>query len=365
MSDTQNTPLRVAVLGTGANGSVIGADLANAGVDVTFIDQWPANVEAIREHGIRVQHGHEGEIVTTRVPVHHLCEVAEMRRPFDVVLLLVKAYDTRWAVELIKPLLHEESVVVGVQNGMTATEIADIVGVERTLGAVIEVTSAMYTPGLVERHSAHERCWFAIGALDPSAERHVAPVAELLRHVGVVEETDDIQSAKWMKLVLNAAELVTSANLDLSISDCARFDGMREVMLQAGNEAIAVAKAHGFTVRPIFGMEGDEAADPDTYVATILDELVQNYILPYSRATVLQDWMKQRRSEVFELNGEVSRMARQYGIPSPVNDAVVEIARKIEIGEMVPTTANAALMQQAVKEPVYVPARAQQAGQRR
>lgn len=359
MSDTQKTPLHVAMLGTGANGSVIGADLANAGVDVTFIDQWPANVEAIREHGVRVQHGHEGEIVTTRVPAFHLCEVAEMREPFDIVFLLVKAYDTRWAVELIKPLLHEDSVVVGVQNGMTANDIADIVGVERTLGAVIEVTSAMYEPGFVERHSAYDRCWFAVGALDPSAERHVAQAAELLRNVGVVEETDDIQSAKWMKLVLNAAELVTSANLDLSISDCARFEGMREVMLEAGNEAIAVAKAAGFTIRPIFGMEGDAATDPDTYVATILDELVENYILPYSRATVLQDWMKQRRSEVFEMNGEVARMARQYGVPSPVNDAVVETARKIEIGELQPSTANVALMRQALREPVLVPAREQ------
>lgn len=357
MSELDNRGLRVAVLGTGANGSVIGADLANAGVDVTFIDQWPENVKAIREGGIRVQQGRDGEVVTTQVSARHLCEVAELRDPFDVVFLLVKAYDTRWAVELIKPLLHDDSVVVGVQNGMTATEIADIVGVARTLGAVIEVTSAMYTPGLVERHSGYDRSWFAVGALDHSAEHHVAPVAALLRHVGVVEETDDIQSAKWMKLILNAAELVTSANIDLSISDCARFEGMREVMLAAGNEAVAVAKAHGFTIRPIFGMSGDAASDPETYVATILDELVENYILPHSRATVLQDWMKHRRSEVFELNGEVVRLAKQHGIEAPVNAEVVEIARKIEVGALVPSIANVALMRRALGEPVLIPAR--------
>ncbi|WP_449282039.1 ketopantoate reductase family protein [Leucobacter sp.] len=357
MSEARTASPRVAVLGTGANGSVIGADLADAGVDVTFIDQWPANVEAIREHGVRVQHGHEGEIVTTRVPAYHLCQVAELREPFDVVLLLVKAYDTRWATELIRPLLHDDSVVVGVQNGMTATVIADVVGAERTLGAVIEVTSAMYEPGLAERHSGRDRSWFAVGALDESAERHVAPVAELMRHVGVVEETGDIQSAKWMKLVLNAAELVTSAVLDLSISECARFEGMREVMLEAGDEAIAVARAQGLTIRPIFGMEGDAAASPDTYVATILDELVQNYILPHSRATVLQDWMKQRRSEVFELNGEVVRAGREHGIPTPVNSAIVEIARKIEVGLLQPSTAHVALMRRALREPVPVRAR--------
>jgi len=347
--------LRVAVLGTGANGSIIGADLAEAGVDVTFIDQWPANVEAIREHGIRVQL--EGTIRTTRVPVHHLCEVAELREPFDIVFLLVKAYDTRWAAELITPLLHEDSVVVGVQNGMTGDVIAEIVGVDRTLAAVIEVTSAMYTPGLSERHSAYDRCWFAVGALDASAERHVPVVAELLRHVGVVEESDDIQSAKWMKLILNVAELVTSAVLDLSISDCARHPGMREVMLAAGNEAVAVAQAHGYRIRPIFGMEGDAAASPDTFVAEILDNLVANYIQPDSRATVLQDWMKHRRSEVSELHGEVVRLAAQHGIAAPVNERVWELGLKVESGALVASPANVAFMREALREPVLVPAR--------
>ena len=346
---------RVAVLGTGANGSIIGADLAEAGVDVTFIDQWPANVEAIRAHGIRVQLGETTR--ATRVPVHHLCEVAELREPFDIVFLLVKAYDTRWATELITPLLHRDSVVVGVQNGMTGDTIAEVVGVDRTLAAVIEVTSAMYTPGLSERHSAHDRCWFAVGALDPSADRHVPVVAELLRHVGVVEESDDIQSAKWMKLILNVAELVTSAVLDLSISECARHPGMREVMLAAGNEAVAVAQAHGYRIRPIFGMEGDAAASPDTFVAEILDTLVADYIQPDSRATVLQDWMKHRRSEVSELHGEVVRLAARHGVAVPVNERVWELGVRVERGELVASPANVALMREALREPVPVPVR--------
>ncbi|WP_082305256.1 ketopantoate reductase family protein [Leucobacter japonicus] len=357
MAGEQGRPApRVAVLGAGANGSIIGSDLSEAGYDVTLIDQWPANVEAIREHGVRVQLGETTR--TTRVPVFHLCEVAEMRDPFDIVLVVTKAYDTRWSVQLIEPLLHEQSVVVGVQNGMTADAIAEIVGPERTLGAVIEVTSAMYEPGLVERHSAPERCWFAVGALDAAAHHHVPVVAELLRAVGIVEETDDIRSAKWMKLVLNVAELVTSAVLDVSIAECARHPGMREVMLAAGNEAIAVAQAHGYEVRPIFGMEGSAAAAPETYVAEVLDTLVAHYVLPGSRATVLQDWMKGRRSEVAELHGEVMRLAERHGVPVPMNRAVLELGVSIERGELVPGIANVALMQRALREPVLVPASA-------
>ena len=358
MEDRRRGP-RVAVLGAGANGAIIAADLAEAGADVTVIDQWPANVEAIRDRGIRVQLN--GTERSTRVPAFHLCEVAEMRDPFDVVLLVMKAYDTRWAVELIEPLLHAGSCVVGVQNGMTAETIADVVGASRTVGAVIEVTSTMIVPGLSERHSAPDRCWFAVGALDPAAERHVPVAAELLRRVGVVEETRDIQSAKWMKLVLNVAELVTSALLDLSIAECARYPGMREVMLAAGDEAIAVAQAHGFEVRPIFGMEGAEAASPEGYVAAILDTLVAHYVRPESRATVLQDWSKHRRSEVVELHGEVVRLAARHGVDVPVNAAVLELGRSVERGELAPGIANVARMRSALRTPAPVAVRARQA----
>lgn len=323
---------RIAVLGTGANGAGIGADLVRAGLDVTFIDQWPANVEAIRADGVRVRLPDDEQV--TRVRALHLCEAAELRHRFDVVVLVMKAYDTRWACELIKPYVDEDGFVLGVQNGMTGDDITEIMGPDRAVAAVIEVTAAMDAPGIVDRHSGHDRSWFAVGAVRPESERHVARAAELLAHAGVVETTQDIASAKWMKLVLNAAELVPSAILDVSIAECARFDGMREVMIEAGDEALRAAQLLGLTVRPIFGMTGEAASSADSYVATILDELLAEYILPHSRSTVLQDWSKGRRAEVMELNGEVLAALERHGEPAPVNRAVVEIATRIEAGEL-------------------------------
>lgn len=324
--------LRIAVLGTGANGAGIGADLVDAGLDVTFIDQWPDNVTAIREHGVRVEMG--GERRAVRVRALHLCEVATLVEPFDVVLVLVKAYDTRWACELIKPHVAASGVVVGVQNGMTGDVIVDVMGEARALAAVIEVTAAMYEPGLVERHSVYERSWFAVGAPAPAARHHVPVVAEILRAAGIVEEVLDIRSPKWMKLVLNAGELVPSAILDVSIAECARVPGMREVMIDAGNEAIQLAALDGITVRPIFGMEGEKASDPSTFMATILDELVANYVLTHSRSTILQDWIKGRHAEVNEINGLVVSGLERHGRVAPANQAMVEFALQIEAGDL-------------------------------
>ena len=117
---------RIAVLGAGANGAGIGADLTAAGVDVTLIEQWPAHVEAMRERGLTI-HMAEGDL---HVQPHtmHLCEVATLKQPFDVVLMLMKAYDWRWAAQLIEPYLSADGLLAGVQNGMSTQAIADVVG---------------------------------------------------------------------------------------------------------------------------------------------------------------------------------------------------------------------------------------------
>ncbi len=91
--------------------------------------------------------------INARVPALHLCQVAEIREPFDVVFLVVKAYDTKWACQLIEPVLAQDGFVVGLQNGMTHEDIASVVGRERTIGAVIEIASNMFTPGVTNRQN--------------------------------------------------------------------------------------------------------------------------------------------------------------------------------------------------------------------
>src|SRR5690554_4452359 len=132
---------RIAVLGAGANGASIGADLIASGADVVLIEQWPAHVERMRSDGLQII-SPDGTL-TVQPRTMHLCEVATLRERFDVVLMLMKAYDSRWAAQLIEPYLAEDGLIAGLQNGMTTGTIADVVGAERTLGTVIEVSSTM------------------------------------------------------------------------------------------------------------------------------------------------------------------------------------------------------------------------------
>jgi 2-dehydropantoate 2-reductase len=333
---------RIAIVGTGANGASIGADLALAGEDVVFIEQWPAHVEAIRAHGITVNM--PGGSNNTPVRTLHLCEVATLREMFDVILLLVKAYDTRWAAHLIAPYLEDDGVMAGVQNGMTTSVVADVVGPERTIGAVIEITSAMTVPGIVDRHSGPDHSWFAVGSIHPAARRHEEAVASVLRHSGSVQIVEDIEAAKWMKLVSNTTTLVTSAILGLSIVEANAIPAMRQLMLRSGQEALDAASGFGIPLVPIFGLSSADVARPETVVETLLDCLLGGFVLPHSTSTILQDWTKGRRSEADDINGYVVRMAERLEDNAPANAAVVDLAHAIERGSLRPDPANLELL---------------------
>ena len=340
---------RIAIVGTGANGASIGADLTLAGEDVVFVEQWPAHVEAMRAQGITVNMPERS--ITVPVRTLHLCDVATLHEPFDIVLLLVKAYDTRWAAHLIAPYLASGGLMAGVQNGMTTGVVAGVVGPERTIGSVIEITSAMTTPGVVERHSGPDRSWFAVGSIHPSTRGREEEIASLLRQSGSVEIVEDIEATKWMKLVSNATTLAPTAILGMSMIDAEVLPAMRDLMLRSGQEALDATLALGNPILPIFGLGPEDIARPETAVETLLDTLLAGFVLPHSTTTILQDWTKGRHSEVDDINGHVVRTLRHLGRDAPVNAAVVELAHAIERGALQPDPSNIELLIERIGAP--------------
>ena len=150
---------KIAVLGTGANGGCVAADLARAGRDVTLIDQWPAHVEKMKADGLTINMPEETLQVSVRA--EHLCDVCSLNATYDIVFLMVKAFDARWMAEFIKPYLDEDGLLIGVQNGMTAEDLAEVVGRQRTLGCAVELSSELFDPGIVKRNTPPERTWSA------------------------------------------------------------------------------------------------------------------------------------------------------------------------------------------------------------
>lgn len=332
---------KIAVLGTGANGSCIAANLVDAGRDVVLIDQWPEHVEAMRKDGLRIEM-RDGAL---HVPVraHHLCDLASFAEPFDVVLLCLKAYDTRWGCELIKPHLKPDGMLIGMQNAMEALTIVDVVGPERTVGCVIELSSEMFTPGLVRRNTEPARTWIGLGPLGGGTDKRLSEMQALLSPVGKVEIKPNILAAKWSKLVVNAMCLGPFAMVGLTMFDALKLPGMRELIIEIGEEAMRVGQDLGHAPEPIFGLTAADLAGSNRPAEKLFDTLAGHVGPGRGRNTVLQDLLKGRRSEVDMINGLVVEESARRGYAAPANARVAEIVRRIEAGTLEPKPENMTL----------------------
>ncbi|MBF8644013.1 ketopantoate reductase family protein [Pseudomonas pudica] len=337
-----DSTLRIAVVGTGANGASIGADMIRAGYDVTFIEQWPAHVEAMRKDGLTVHL--PSEVQNTKVKVYHLCEVAELRTKFDIIFTSVKTYDTRWVAELVKPLMHETSVFVGLQNGMTIDTVSDVLGQERSVGAVLGIAANMFNPGVVVRQVPPSGTWFTVGTMTGERTARLEQVAAVLSTSGKCEISDDIRSSKWMKLIANIPEMLPSAILNLPLLSAVELPGIRMVMDAASREAYALARELNIEMRPIFGLTREQMPDSDQYALDLLDAVLKYYSLPDTRVAVLQDWDKGRRAELDGYNGYIVEQRKKLGGNAPVNQAILDIAVRIESLELNPSPENAGIM---------------------
>jgi 2-dehydropantoate 2-reductase len=336
---------KIAVLGTGANGSCIAADLTAAGLDVTMIDPWPAHVEAMRRDGLHISL--PDEELHVAVDARHVCDLCALNRVFDIVLICFKAYDARWAAELIKPYLAGDAIVVGMQNGMTADDIAEIVGRDRTIGCVVELASEMFEPGRVKRTLRREKTWFGIGALDQPMSTRLPELEEVLRNVGKVSTNANIQSAKWMKLVVNAMG-AGSTMLGLNGNEAMKLPGMREIMLRCGEEALRAGQLQGYTIEPIFGLTREEIEGSNQLLEMLLDNIFAA-IGTTSIDMIRQDHMKGRYSEVDLINGRVVEENARRGTPSPTNEVLVSITRRIHSGELKMDPANLELAKEMLQ----------------
>lgn len=328
---------RIAILGTGANGSSAAADLSRAGLDVTLFDQWPDHVKEMQSNGLKIVM--PDREVQTPVEAYHLCDICALNKIFDIVLLFVKAYDTRWCTELIVPYLADDGLIVGVQNGMTTSDIADIVGEKRTLGCVVELSAEIFTPGVVQRNTPPERTWFGIGSLSESTKGRESEIEDILRHVGKVSITEDILSAKWMKLVVNTMCLGPFAMLGMTLHEAVKIPEVRELNLRIGTEALAAGQRLGYKIEPIFGLQPEDIQDSNRLLEKLLDKLGSD-IGPAARDCVLQDHLKGRYSEVDAINGLVVAETRKQGGEAPANAAIVEITRRIRTGDIEPGAEN-------------------------
>jgi len=328
----------IAVLAAGAIGSCIGADLTKAGYEVLLIDQWPAHVEAMKAHGLRVTMPREEFQVTLHAA--HCCDLCSMNRQFDIVFLTAKSYDTRWMVELIKPYLKADGVLVSMQNSLNDEWIAPMIGRERDMACALELSAEIFLPGQLKRNTDHTTTRFVLGELDGKVTPRVQEVAQILGAVGKTEVSTNIWGAKWTKLTFNTMSMALGSIVGIKGWELARNPQYLDVAVKLGRETIEVGIASGYVLEPVLGLHLENRVCPT-------DEELKNLFLNLTsdvgkggRSCVMQDLLKGRLTEVSYLNGLVIKKGREVKVPTPLNEAVTSLIQQIEQGKLKANPSN-------------------------
>jgi len=336
------TSKNIAIVGAGAIGASVAADLVRAGQDVTLVDQWTDHVQMINKCGLKVSV--DGQMSTVKVTALHPSDLTGSAHQFDIAIIAVKAYDTRWTTELILPHLSPDGYVVGMQNALCDEDIARSIDPTRIVSNVIELSAEVFSPGEVVRNTSHAKTWFGVGvdkaAIDPYSVERVEEVAALLKNVGRVAILDDVIATKWTKLISNSMMLGPLGITGMRLGEAFGIHGLHEFLVAVGSEAISVAEARGFSIQPVFGLSRDELqGSPAKISRTLVDTLVK-HIGPNAMVAPAQDYKKGRQTEVAAINGLIVRNGAEFGISTPANKAIVDIDRRIRSGELLPGAAN-------------------------
>jgi 2-dehydropantoate 2-reductase len=229
---------------------------------------------------------------------------------------------------------------------MNDDSIAEIIGRGRTLGCVVELQAELFTPGLIKRNTTRQGSWFSVGELDGAYTPRVREIETIMRNVGKVEVTNNIYGAKWTKLIANTMTMGPFGLLGLRNFEAAALPGMLDISLRLGKESLAVGAALGYRMEPLFGLRADEfAGSSDENLVTTMETLMSH--VGGGRTAPIHDHIKGRASEIEFISGVVSRKGLELGIATPLNDAVVEIDRQINRGEIKMERANFELLKKA------------------
>lgn len=317
--------MKIAIVGAGAIGGYVGAKLALAGEDLTFMVRG-ASLAALRENGMKLVLSDGTEQVARDVRATNDYTAAG---PHDMVILATKAHQLEAVAEEVPKLFGPDTVVVTMQNGIPywyfhrhggdlagnpvrsvdpSGIIAQRIPAERVIGCVVYPASELTAPGVV-RHIEGDR--FPVGELDGSMTPRVARVSECFTRAGFKAPVlDDIRAEIWLKLWGNLTFNPISALTRATLVDICQYRPTRDLAAAMMTEAQAIAHQLGITFR----------VDLEKRIAGA--ERIGRH-----KTSMLQDVEAGRAPEIEALVGSVVELGRLTHTPTPHIDAVYALTK--------------------------------------
>jgi 2-dehydropantoate 2-reductase len=296
--------VRVAVYGAGGVGGYFGGRLARAGADVRLIARG-AHLAALREHGLRVRSVH-GDFAVRLPATDDPAEIG----PCDYVLFCVKAFDTEAAGARLAPLLHEDTAVVSLQNGVDNEEkLARAIGERAVMGGAAYIFAGIAEPGVVVHTGGPTAV--VVGELDGRASERAQRLLELCQRAGFgAELSTSIPTVLWAKFAFICAQAGMTAAVRLPIGEIRDAPAAWAAFRRLFDEVCALAAVEGHPVPP---------AAQERLLATA------ETLEPGSLSSLHDDLVHGRRMELAALHGLVVTRAAEHGLAVPLSDAVYAV----------------------------------------
>jgi 2-dehydropantoate 2-reductase len=304
--------VKVAIVGTGAMGSVYAALFAAAGHEVWAIDRWREHVAAMASKGLRL----EGKSGDRTVKVHATTDPGDAG-PCDLVILATKAMHVSEAASSIRnsSLLGRDTPVLSIQNGLGGPDAAAaVLGRERVLvGVVGGFGASMKGPG----HAHHNGMELVrLGEFGGPITPRLKAVEAAWQSAGFrVKVFDDIDQLVWEKLLCNCAYSGPCGISERTVGEVMDDPDLARISAACAAEGFAVSRKKGIKL----GFD-----DPVAYIRDFGAKI------PHARPSVLLDLMAKRKSEIDVINGSIPRVANEVGLAAPVNDAITALVRAKE-----------------------------------
>ncbi len=325
---------KILVVGAGGIGGIAAATLAGAGLDVTAISTNPTIREAVQRNGFivlrngktRATHGQITEFPTGI---------------YDLIILATQPPSVEQAATTALPFLATDGRMLVLQNGLCEERVAEIIGADRVVGAIVAWGASMPVPGHYEQTATGG---FAIGRLDGTVDAALTDISHVLSAIGPVKITHNLRGARWSKLALNSAISSLGTIAGTHLGAVVRVQRFRRLALDIMSEVVEVAHASGVKLEKVAG-----TMDLDWVALTRKEKHQRRSVsLVAKHALLLAVGLKYRRMRssmlaaiergrvpaIDFLNGEVARHGRRLGVATPVNDAIVATVWAIAKGEL-------------------------------
>lgn len=314
--------MRIAIIGAGAIGSVVGGLLAKAGEDVTVIGRRP-HVDAVNRNGLRI----DGVVGTMQVRVG-----AVERLDFvpDLALLTMKTQGVAAAAREIRPYVVGVPVVT-MQNGVRSDElVADVLGKEGILSCVVLLGATFLEPGSVTYTTQGV---LVLGVPFGSIDERTRSVAAILDKAVPTHLSANIAGAHWTKLIINENNALPAVT-GLSIQEVNRRPALRKFSVLLMKEAAATIAAAGIKLASLPRLPKAALRTtlslPTPVASRLLRVLSRSLGKTPALGSTLQSVRRGEKTEIDYLNGEIVVLGKKTGRPTPYNAAVVELVHQVE-----------------------------------